>query len=48
MFEAPKVCPVCGEPLVREEDTADIRCVNPWPSRHSCQEQWHILHLLTA
>ena len=29
VFEAPKVCPVCGEPLVREEDTADIRCVNP-------------------
>ena len=29
VFEAPKVCPVCGEPLVREDDTADIRCVNP-------------------
>lgn len=29
IFEAPKVCPVCGEPLIREEDTADIRCVNP-------------------
>ena len=29
VFEAPKVCPVCGEPLIREEDTADIRCVNP-------------------
>ncbi len=29
IFAAPKVCPVCGEPLVREEDTADIRCVNP-------------------
>ncbi len=29
VFKAPKVCPVCGRPLVREEDTADIRCVNP-------------------
>ena len=29
VFRAPRVCPVCGEELVREEDTADIRCVNP-------------------
>lgn len=29
IFQAPAVCPVCGQPLVREEDTADIRCVNP-------------------
>ncbi len=29
VYEAPDHCPVCGEPLVREEDTADIRCVNP-------------------
>ena len=29
IYEAPDHCPVCGEPLVREEDTADIRCVNP-------------------
>ncbi|MBO4383246.1 MAG: NAD-dependent DNA ligase LigA [Clostridia bacterium] len=29
IYEAPDRCPVCGEPLVREEDTADIRCVNP-------------------
>lgn len=29
VYEAPKFCPVCGEPLIREEDTADIRCVNP-------------------
>ncbi len=29
IYTAPSVCPVCGESLVREEDTADIRCVNP-------------------
>lgn len=29
VFEAPAVCPRCGEPLVREPDTADIRCINP-------------------
>ncbi len=29
VFEAPCNCPVCGEKLIREEDTADIRCVNP-------------------
>ncbi len=29
VFAAPSVCPVCGAPLIREEDTADIRCVNP-------------------
>lgn len=29
VFEAPLVCPVCGSALIREEDTADIRCVNP-------------------
>ncbi len=29
VFAAPKFCPVCGEKLVREEDTADIKCVNP-------------------
>ncbi len=29
IYTAPEVCPVCGEPLVREEDTADIRCVSP-------------------
>ncbi len=29
VFTAPEVCPVCGEKLVREEDTADIKCVNP-------------------
>ncbi len=29
VFQAPSLCPVCGEPLIREEDTADIRCINP-------------------
>ncbi len=29
VYRAPECCPVCGEPLIREEDTADIRCVNP-------------------
>lgn len=29
VFVAPDKCPVCFEKLVREDDTADIRCVNP-------------------
>ena len=29
VFQAPTECPVCGHSLVREEDTADIRCPNP-------------------
>ncbi|MCR5656262.1 MAG: NAD-dependent DNA ligase LigA [Butyrivibrio sp.] len=29
VFVAPDHCPVCGHLLEREEDTADIRCVNP-------------------
>ena len=29
VYEAPENCPVCGHPLVKEEDTADIRCINP-------------------
>ncbi len=29
VFKAPDKCPVCGGHLVREEDTADIRCINP-------------------
>jgi DNA ligase (NAD+) len=29
IFEAPTVCPVCGQPVTREEDTADYRCFNP-------------------
>ncbi len=34
VYQAPCNCPVCQEPLVREEETADIRCVNP-----SCPSQ---------
>ena len=29
LFRVPDRCPVCGEPVVREEDTADVRCVSP-------------------
>ena len=29
VYEASRVCPICGQMLIREEDTADIRCVNP-------------------
>lgn len=29
VFIPPENCPVCGEALIREEDTADIRCINP-------------------
>lgn len=29
VYKAPTNCPVCGGHLVREKDTADIRCVNP-------------------
>lgn len=29
VYKAPDKCPVCGGHLFREEDTADIRCVNP-------------------
>jgi DNA ligase (NAD+) len=28
-FRLPDTCPVCGQPVVREENAADIRCVNP-------------------
>lgn len=30
VFKAPACCPVCGAGLIREDDTADIRCVNPF------------------
>lgn len=29
VFEAPEVCPVCGQPLYAEEGAADIYCTNP-------------------
>lgn len=29
VYKAPTSCPICSATLVREEDTADIRCVNP-------------------
>ena len=29
LYEVSPNCPECGQPLMREEDTADIRCVNP-------------------
>lgn len=29
VFREPERCPVCGERLVHDEDTVDIRCVNP-------------------
>ncbi len=29
VFKAPDKCPVCGSHLIREADTADIRCINP-------------------
>lgn len=28
-FKLPDVCPICGEKLIREEDAADVKCVNP-------------------
>lgn len=27
-YQIPNICPVCGSPAVREEETADIKCVN--------------------
>lgn len=29
VFRIPKVCPVCGEEIVQESDTADYKCINP-------------------
>ena len=29
LYRLPTVCPSCGEPVIREEDEADLRCVNP-------------------
>lgn len=29
IFRIPKVCPVCGEEIIQESDTADYKCINP-------------------
>ena len=29
IYQAPENCPICGHPLVQEEDTCDILCDNP-------------------
>lgn len=29
VFRIPKVCPVCGEEIIQESDTADYKCINP-------------------
>ena len=29
VYRLPAVCPSCGEQVIREEDEADLRCVNP-------------------
>lgn len=29
IFRIPDKCPMCGQTVVREEDTADIKCINP-------------------
>ena len=29
LFRVPLKCPICGESVIREEDTADYRCVSP-------------------
>lgn len=29
IFRPDLVCPICGEPLLQEEETADIRCISP-------------------
>ena len=28
-YQLPSICPSCGLPVIREEDEADLRCVNP-------------------
>ena len=43
-FEMPKVCPICGEPLVREEGEAAVRCVNP---NCSAQQLRAVIHFVS-
>lgn len=43
-FQIPDVCPVCGEPTARDQDTADMKCVN-----ESCpaQIERHIINFVS-
>lgn len=43
-FEMPKVCPICGEPLVREEGEAAVRCTNP---NCSAQQLRAVIHFVS-
>ncbi len=43
-FEMPKVCPICGEPLVREEGEAAVRCINP---NCSAQQLRSVIHFVS-
>lgn len=29
IFQIPRICPVCGQEIVQESDTADYKCINP-------------------
>ncbi len=42
-FRIPSVCPVCGAPVVRDEDTADMRCTG---SSCPAQMERHILNFV--
>lgn len=43
-FKIPNVCPVCGGPVLRDADTADMKCTNP-----SCPAQLerHIINFVS-
>ena len=43
-FEMPKVCPICGEPLVREEGESAVRCINP---NCSAQQLRAVIHFVS-
>lgn len=43
-FEMPKVCQICGEPLVREEGEAAVRCINP---NCSAQQLRSVIHFVS-
>lgn len=40
-YRLPTVCPSCGQPAVREEEEADLRCVNP---ECPAQRLRHLIH----